>query len=191
MLRCVTGLGVPQSQTTAGERAALQWYSRGKRRGLEFGVYEGVTTCLIAEELASDGILYSIDPFLNGRLGICWGKLIATVMIRRSGLRERVQLVEKYSYEAVDCITGQFDFIFVDEDHSLQGIARDWVDWSKRVSPGGVIALHDSLAATSNPAVARLGSVEYFDSQIRHDDRFEIVEQVDSLSVLIRRGGSC
>lgn len=190
MLRCVTGLGVPQSQTTAGERAALQKYSRGKRRGVEIGVYEGVTTCLIAEELACDGILYSIDPFLRGRLGICWGKLIATAMIRRSGLRERVQLVEKYSQEAVNCITGQFDFIFVDGDHSLQGISRDWVDWSRRVSPGGVLALHDTQASASNPDVAGLGSVEYFDSQIRHDDRFDIVEQVDSLSVLVRRSGS-
>lgn len=191
MLRCVTGLGVPQSQTTAGEREALQKYSRGKRRGVEIGVYEGVTTCLIAGELAGDGVLYSIDPFLKGRLGICWGKLIATTMIRRSGLRERVRLVEKYSYEAADCITGQFDFVFVDGDHSLQGISRDWADWSKRVSPGGVLALHDTHAVASNPDVAGLGSVEYFDSQIRHDGRFEIVEQVDSLSVLVRRGETC
>ncbi len=187
MLRCVSGLGAPHSQTTARERAALQRYSRQKRRGVEIGVYEGVTTCLIAEKLADDGVLYSVDPFLKGRLGVCWGKLIATVMVRRAGLQGRVRVVEMYSYEAANYLSGQFDFIFVDGDHSLSGIEKDWVDWSSRVSPGGVIALHDSQVTASNPGVAELGSVEFFESHIRHDGRFEIMEQVDSLSVLRRR----
>ena len=187
MLRFVSGLGSPRSQTTARERAALQRYSRQKRRGVEIGVYEGVTTCLIAEELAADGVLYSIDPFLRGRLGICWSKLIATVMVRRAGLQRRVRVVEMYSYEAAKCLSGEFDFIFVDGDHSLSGIEKDWADWSGRVSLGGVIALHDTQAVASNSGAAELGSVEFFERHIRHDSRFEIMEKVDSLSVLHRR----
>ncbi len=67
-----------------------------------------------------------------------------------------MQLVEKYRYETVDCVRGQLEFIFVDGDNSLRGISRDWVDWSRRASPGGVLTLHDTQAAASNPDVAGL-----------------------------------
>jgi predicted O-methyltransferase YrrM len=187
MVGCAIGTDVPHSQTTQTERAALSKYARGKRRGVEIGVHEGVTTCLIAEQFEKDGILFSIDPFLKGRLGICWSKLIARKMIRDSKLQSRVRLIEKYSYEAVGYLTGQFDFVFLDGDHSLAGIERDWNDWSGRIPPGGIMAVHDSLPIAANVPVTPLGSVAYFENQIRHDERFEIIEQIDSLSVLRRR----
>jgi len=180
------GVSTAHSQTTALERSVLKDHSDGKRRGVEIGVYEGVTTCLIAAGMAADGCLYSIDPFLKGRLGICWSKLIAKEMIRRSGMTPRVELIETHSHDAAKKIDGQFDFIFVDGDHSLEGITRDWQDWSGRVSPGGIIALHDTLPARE-PTSPNLGSVEFFDNTIVHDNRFQIVEQVDTLSVLRRR----
>ena len=187
MILCVSGLQAAHSQTTDRERDVLRKYSKGRQRGVEIGVYEGVTTCLIAEELARGGLLYSIDPFIKGRMGVCWSKLIATSMIWRSGLRERVQLVRKYSHEAAKVLVGQFDFIFVDGDHSLAGIKRDWGDWSNRVVPDGIIALHDSQPIDRNPEAQRLESVEYFEKWIRYDDRFEILEKVDSLTVLRRK----
>lgn len=186
MLRCVSGIGDPRSQTSESEREALRRHSDGKLRGVEIGVHEGVTTCLIAEKLAHGGVLYSIDPFLKGRLGICWSKLIATTAIRRAGLEDRVRLIETFSHDAAGYLLGQFDLVFVDGDHSLAGISRDWSDWAGRVEPGGVIALHDTRITDSNPMSTELGTVKFFDSRIKHDDRFEVVEQVDSLSILRR-----
>jgi hypothetical protein len=37
-----------------------------------------------------------------------------------------------------------------------------------------------------DPSVAELGSHQFFESEIRHDPRFVLLEQVDSLSVLQR-----
>jgi predicted O-methyltransferase YrrM len=88
------------------------------------------------------------------------------------------------SREACQHLTGMFDFIFVDGDHSLEGIACDWQDWSRRVIQGGIIALHDTRVPAHDPSVANLGSCLYFDSHISRDPRFTLVEQVDSLSVL-------
>jgi hypothetical protein len=46
--------------------------------------------------------------------------------------------------------------------------------------------LHDTLVPPYNPGVAKLGSHKYFVEHIQHDARFEMVEQVDSLSILRR-----
>jgi predicted O-methyltransferase YrrM len=157
---------------------------------VEIGVYEGASTKLLIAAAAPDAQLHAIDPFLTGRLGICWAKGIARHEIA-AGLRKnpkvRVELVERFSQDAAGEIPGPFDFVFIDADHSLDGIARDWNDWSGKVVAGGIVALHDTRVPAHNPAVAELGSFKYFQSTIRIDPRFEVLEQVDSLSVLQRR----
>jgi len=188
-LQCLAGIDQPHTQTTELERAALAKWARGRSRAAEIGVYEGLTTRVIAEVLADDGELFAIDPFLAGRLGICWSKLIARRHLRASRCGSRVRWVEHLSHEAVHQFDGKLDFLFIDGDHSLQGIQRDWRDWSCRIAQDGIVALHDTRAPPHNPRVGDLGSCRYFASHIRHDPRFELLEQVDSLSVL-RRGAT-
>jgi predicted O-methyltransferase YrrM len=91
------------------------------------------------------------------------------------------------SWEACDKIDGTFDFVFIDGDHSLDGIRRDWADWSKKVQREGIIALHDTNIPPNESDRSKLGSHKYFQSVIQHDERFRIVEQVDSLSILQRK----
>lgn len=189
MARYWLGREEAYSQTSMKERATLTRFAAAASRGVEIGVYEGVTACLIGGALATNqGILYAIDPFIPGRLGICWSQWIARTQIRREGLRNTIRLIRKYSYEACALIDGTFDFIFIDGDHSYEGISRDWNDWSGRVSKGGILALHDVLVPFYNPSVAGLGTRRFYDERVRIDRRFEIVEEVDSLSVLRKSG---
>lgn len=181
------GIDEPHTQTTKAEQRALRKYSEERRRAVEIGVYEGANTRLIAESLATDGQLFAIDPFFTGRLPVCWGELIARAEVRRGDVRDRVTFVRALSWEAVEQVEGPFDFVFIDGDHSLDGIRRDWKDWSDRVGKGGIVALHDTRVPEHNPSVADLGSHQYFERQIRRDDRFRVVDQVHSLSLLERR----
>jgi hypothetical protein len=128
--------------------------------------------------------LYAIDPFLGGRLGVCWNELIARREMRR--LPVRIEVIRALSHQAASQIEGDFDLLFIDGDHSDDGIRRDWSDWSPRIQPGGIVALHDTRASPHNPGVETLGSFRYFESDIRHDPRFRLVRQVDTLSVLER-----
>ena len=178
------GLEPPHTQTTIAERRRLADAVRGKKSVVEIGVYEGSTTSLLAENMARDGKLFAIDPFLSGRTGICWGKHIAYREVKKIREGAEVRFVEAYSHDAARTIDGAFDFIFIDGDHSLAGITRDWADWSGRVVIDGIIALHDTRIPAHNPNVANLGSYQYFESHIRHDKRFELIEQVDSLSLM-------
>lgn len=36
------------------------------------------------------------------------------------------------------------DFVFIDGDHSYDGVRADWMAWSPLVRPGGLVAFHDT-----------------------------------------------
>lgn len=186
LLRYYAGWDIAITQTTQAERQCLSRYATGKTRMVEIGVFEGVGTRVLAAAIVPGGDLYAIDPFVAGRLGINWGKPIALSEIRKANSRGRVTLVEAFSWEAAKLLDGSFDLIFIDGDHSLDGIKRDWEDWSGRVQPNGIIALHDTRVPAHDPYIETLGSRIYFDSHIKHDPRFILCEQTDSLSIMKR-----
>ena len=138
--------------------------------------------------MAHNADYFAIDPFFKGRLGVCWSKLITVIHLRRHGLFKQVTLVEKFSHDAAETISGFFDFVFIDGDHTIEGITRDYSDWSKRIEPGGILALHDTSVPGYNPNVAELGSYKYFQEMIRHDTQFELIETADSLNILRKMG---
>jgi predicted O-methyltransferase YrrM len=45
----------------------------------------------------------------------------------------------------------QVDFLFIDGDHTLDGVAKDYRDYSGLVRPGGIIAFHDILESQPFP----------------------------------------
>jgi len=181
------GLDRAQTQTTQAERDCIVRHATGRKRAVEIGVYEGVTTGTIAAALPPDATLFGIDPFIAGRIGICWGKPIARREARRGKPKCKVVFIEEFSPAAAAKIEGTFDFVFIDGDHSLDGITQDWQDWAPRLDEDGIIALHDTVVPAHNAGVANLGSHQYFVEHIQHDPEFELIEQVDSLSVLRRR----
>lgn len=187
VLKYFLGLEPAASQTTEAERVAVGRYLAGRKRLVEIGVFEGVTTAAIARGMDQGAVLYAIDPFFPGRLGVCWGKLIAIPEVQCARSRGRVVFLPKFSYEALSDVPGEVDFVFIDGDHSLEGITRDWTDWSARIEVGGIIALHDTCVSIHHPNTAQLGSFAYFESHIRHDPRFVLMEQVESLSILQRK----
>lgn len=39
---------------------------------------------------------------------------------------------------------GLIDFLFIDGNHSYEGVKADWINWSPHVRSGGVVAFHDT-----------------------------------------------
>ena len=173
------GIDDADTQTSVNERDTLKRLAKNASKVLEIGVFEGHSTKLLAESMITSGILYAIDPFFAGRLGISYGELISRSQISKACQQNKgvqVQVLKDLSHVVAEknkdlC---DFDLIFIDGDHSLEGITRDWQDWSERVKKGGVIALHDTKVPAYNPNVANLGSFQYFESHIKHDQRYEL-----------------
>jgi predicted O-methyltransferase YrrM len=183
------GLEKANTQVSDNERKILGSLAKDAKKVLEIGVFEGHSTKLLATSMIN-GIVWAVDPFFSGRSGISYGLLITQQQIRqakRINHNVSINLVKDFSYNlAKDKSITDFDLIFIDGDHSLEGIQRDYIDWADRVKKGGYLALHDTKVPSYNPSVAKLGSFKYFESDIKFDSRFKIVDQVDSLSILQR-----
>jgi predicted O-methyltransferase YrrM len=186
--RWAVGLARPETQTTDAERACLARHAAGRRRAAEIGVWHGVTTRVVRAAMAGDGVLFAVDPFPVGRLGFSTQRVIARWNVGR-GRSGRVHWLRTTGAAAAAdpaVRAGAIDFLFIDGDHSYDGLRGDWEGWRDLIAPGGVVALHDSRPTPDRP-IHDAGSVRYTSEVIRPDPRFEVVEEVDSLTVVRRR----
>lgn len=162
----------------------IQKYATGAKRAVEIGVFEGVNSVNILKVMSPEGTFYGIDPFFKGSLGICYSKLITKNWIKTQRLKPKVNFLEKLSFDAVNDVPNEIDFIFVDGDHSLEGMQRDWLDWAPKVAKGGFVALHDTAVPSFRPTANQLGSYIYFNKKIKNDPGFKVVATIDSLNIL-------
>jgi predicted O-methyltransferase YrrM len=181
-------LAEASTQTTRAERDTLARHAEGRRRPVEIGVWQGVTTRRLRAAMHPDAELWAIDPYVKGRLGVSFPELIAhgEVDLVENG---RVRWVRSTAAEAAEQWTREgreaADFVFVDGDHSWDGISTDWNAWSGLVAPGGVVALHDSRSTAERP-IDDAGSVRFTREFILKDTRFRVRDEVDSLTVVER-----
>lgn len=180
------GIDEPHSQTTPAEKEMLAKHAAEANLALEIGVYEGANTVNIAAQIKPNGKLYGIDPFFKGSLGICYHEMIAKNLVKRKGVKNKVHFIPKFSADAAGDIPGNLDYIFIDGDHSFEGFKTDWLIYSEKLRKGGVILLHDTSVPPHDPSVANLGSCQYFQSTVKNDPHFKIIDAVDSLNVLLK-----
>ena len=173
-----------ETQTTEQERIEIRKFASSSKIAVEIGVFEGVNTCTIASVLDKNGVLYAIDPFTKGRLGICYGKLITLLNVKRNKLNNKVKLIEKLSFDAIKDVPDHIDFIFIDGDHSFDGFKNDWINWSNKIKIGGIVALHDTEVPPHDKTVSNLGCYKYYKKYITKDIRFLHLKTVDSLNIL-------
>lgn len=184
----LVGLSEATTQTTVAERACLARHAKSRRRLAEIGVWHGVTTRVLRSVMASDGVLFAVDPFPIGRLGFSIQRRIARSEVRRvvNGTVEWLRMTGVAAAQTL--ATDNFrpvDFVFIDGDHSYEGLRGDWEAWSSLVAPGGVVALHDSNPTPERP-IHDSGSVRYTREVVSRDPGFERIEVVDTLTVLRR-----
>lgn len=166
----------PRSNTTSAERAALWWYARQRHNALEIGSAMGVSACAIIGGLAPQGLLTCVDPWpdAHGQVNPCLR--IAKRSFARMGASHRVRLICSTSADAATRL-GTYDFIFIDGDHSEEGITTDWAIATHHLMPGGIVCLHDVFGRP-------YGSARYFAATIAHDTRFTLLDRVDSMAVI-------
>jgi len=186
------GLATAEAVTTIAEAESLARHARGKRRLAEIGVWEGGTTKRLRAVMAPDATLYAIDPFPIGRLGFSTHRTIATREVATLTNGTIVWIRKTASEAAKDpkvlavVTAGGFEFVFLDALHTYDGLREDWTAWSPLVAAGGVIAIHDSRATPGGHS-EDVGGVRFTNDVILKDDRFEVTEAVDSLTVLLRQ----
>jgi len=131
------------------------YFSRGPM--LEIGRMHGKSTVILAMGLRDGKGSERRPPFYSVELSEK-DRLVAESHLRELGLLELVTLVQGDSATVLAGLPGRFDTVFVDGDHSYDGVMRDLHALEGRIEPGGVAMFHDCFHpanATGDYGVAR------------------------------------
>lgn len=103
---------------------------------LEIGTYTGYSALCLAEGMATDGVLHTID--INTRLAGMVDKYL-----RKAGVHDRVHQHLALAVDVIPRIEGTFDLVFIDADKPNYSHYFDLV--VDRVRPGGLIIADNVL----------------------------------------------
>jgi predicted O-methyltransferase YrrM len=179
LVRFLVGLDSAASQVTARELQLLLRYSRDASVICEIGCYEASTS--VAFALNTAGRVYSVDPFIRGRMGICYTECIARAHRWRAGAQNLIFL-KGMSLDIGPTFDLPIDFLFIDADHSYEAAKADWKQWFPKVRRNGYIALHDSKLAPNSPQP--LGSMRFYSEDLVRMERVVECGSVDSLVIV-------
>src|SRR6185295_6950249 len=91
----------------------------------------------------SDAYKATGDPHSNQTIGQAT-RAHAAAVLKLGRYKRRVKLLWMPSLEAADQIAnGTLDLVFIDADHSYQGVSADIAAWKTKIVPGGYIGGHD------------------------------------------------
>jgi predicted O-methyltransferase YrrM len=145
------GLIPPRTMHSADDAAVLRAVAAGRRRVVELGVYEGSSAVVLCEVLGPGSELHLVDPFGHhaSALPAGWGateratrRVVARAARRADGPDVRWHIAR--SADVARGWSASVDLVFVDGDHSEEGVAEDWALWSPFVTEGGVVLFHDA-----------------------------------------------
>jgi cephalosporin hydroxylase len=143
------------------ELLALQEFLKEEKiaRVLEVGTWTGGTALLWAKMVSryDDGVVYCLD--LGFSYGVHYANEPGTEIMREySDQVYRHTRYNKYIKELAgdthdpafieqvkNVVGGPVDFIFIDGDHSYEGVKADFLNYAPLIKVGGAIAFHDII----------------------------------------------
>jgi predicted O-methyltransferase YrrM len=117
---------------------------------VEIGSARGRSTCFIGTALKENGSgkLYAIDPHTPN----LWNDedspdtyRTLSKNVEKFGLGPYVEIMRATSEEIAPQWQLPIDILFIDGDHSYEGVKRDWEVFSQFVQPFGCVIFHDTL----------------------------------------------
>ncbi len=152
----------------------------GWKTGVELGVWKGQTFKYLIEncpDLKLTGIdLYAPQPsnqgpekWTKGENGHTWNhEIYYKNLIAFCEKNPRGSIIKDYTVNASKYVEdASLDFVFIDADHSYEGVRNDIEAWLPKVRPGGYLIGHDIHFETVKKAVT-----EAFGKSYKTDDDF-------------------
>jgi predicted O-methyltransferase YrrM len=123
---------------------------------VEVGSYRGRSTSALAVG-AGDARVYAIEPHesFEGVLGGSFGPADRRAFFEnllRVGVVEKVRLVNLSSEVVSKGWTRPVGLLWIDGDHTPEGVRRDFEAWEPFLRPGGTVAFHDARDPDGGPA---------------------------------------
>jgi predicted O-methyltransferase YrrM len=137
-----------QSHLTARERVALYRIARGVDWVAEVGSYLGASACCFGAALAEreHGRLICVDTWANEAMSEGPRDTWSAFQANTAPFRNRIVPLRGPSAVMAARIrehTSRLDVLFIDGDHSPEGVMADWSSCRALLAPGSIIAFHD------------------------------------------------
>jgi predicted O-methyltransferase YrrM len=145
---------------------------------LEIGTAGGGTLFLFIRVATSDATLISVDlpggPFGGGYVKQKTPYYASFALPGQKIYLLRMDSHKKPTLHAISTILGGhgLDFLFIDGDHTCEGVRKDFEMYSKLLNPAGIIAFHDIVPGPPE----YVGGVPRFWDEIKHN--FSYIELV-------------
>ncbi len=117
---------------------------------VEIGSARGLSACYIGLALkqAGQGKLYAIDPHEKTE----WNdhnseNTFSTIQtnLKEFAVEQYVEIIRGYSHHIGTSWTKPIDLLFIDGDHSYEGVKKDWDLFVPHLRPFGLIIFHDTI----------------------------------------------
>lgn len=105
----------------------------------------------------------------------------ALQIIARHEVTELIELRKGPTREVVKLMWNQrFKFVFIDADHSYEGVLNDFKDWSRLIERGGFVGFHDTNQEYSHQVIVEelLDNPDWAEHKNLHINRIRIFEKL-------------
>jgi len=111
---------------------------------VEIGSYIGASSLMISKGLRNDSKLFCIDTWKNDAM--TEGNWDSYLEFKRNTKSEKRKIVpiRNTSLFASQDFNSTIDLLFIDGDHSYEGVKMDWDSWSPKLKSGSIVVFHDT-----------------------------------------------
>lgn len=137
------------------------------KRILEIGTFTGYATLCLAEGLANDGVIYTLD--INAEL-----EEMVRNNFAKSPLNDKIKYIIGDATASINSLKDTFDLVFIDADKKNNGTYYDMI--FDQVRPGGIIIVDNVLWSGKilNKAQDKdTKNISNFNDKIKADNRVE------------------
>ncbi|MEI7682658.1 MAG: class I SAM-dependent methyltransferase, partial [Betaproteobacteria bacterium] len=140
-------LGI-SSHLTVEERITLFRLASSRKAVLEIGSYIGASACCFGAALSESGggRIYCVDTWNNDAMSEGVRDTYGEFAANTAAYSEFIVPIRGRSVDVVDQVrqlAGHLDLLFIDGDHSYEGVKSDWEAYRRLLRPGAIIVMHD------------------------------------------------
>lgn len=137
------------SHLSPEERCRLYLLAKSREYVLEIGSYIGASACCFGAALheAGSGKVICIDTWNNDAMTEGHRDTWQEFQNNTASFKEHIVPVRGFSIAVVDKVavfTKSLDLLFIDGDHSYEGVKADWNAYKHFLQSGSIVVFHDS-----------------------------------------------
>lgn len=136
------------SHLTLEEKCRLYQLAKNREHVLEIGSYVGASTCCFGAALngADSGRIICVDTWNNDAMTEGNRDTWQEFLDNTKSYKDHIVPIRGYSTDVVCEVaanTGFIDLLFIDGDHTYEGVKADWEAYKVFLRSGSVVVLHD------------------------------------------------